>query len=122
MGEQGLLNYVVLRKFQRGELTLRREPLVVWPGAPHRANHIQVPDLTPDSHHLEVIHWAGLRWGKTVDEMLRSDILLHFQRIYYRRIPLGAWLPRWRSFRFRFQRAFVTPLKILAKKIISGFL
>lgn len=122
MGEQGLLNYVVLRKLQRGELTLRQEPLVVWPGAPHRANHIQVPDLTPDSHHLEVIHWAGLRWGKTPDEMLRSDILLHFEKIYYSRVPLGPWHRQCRRARFRAQRAFVTPLKILAKKMLSRFL
>lgn len=122
MGDQGLTNYVVLRKLQRGELTLRREPLVVWPGASHRANCIQVSDLSPDSHHLEVIHWAGLRWGKTVDEMLRSDILLHFEKIYYRRVPLGAWHRKWRRARFRVQRAFVTPLKILGKKMLSRFM
>jgi hypothetical protein len=121
MGEQGLLNYVVLRKLQQGELTLRREPLVVWPGAAHRANHIQVADLTSDSKHLQVIHWAGLRWGKTPDEMLRSDILLYFERIYYDRIPLGAWLRKWRRARFQINRELVTPLKTLAKKALSRF-
>lgn len=121
-GEQGLLNYIALRKMQRGELTLRREPFMVWPGEIGHAKHIQVTDLTSDGLHQQVIHWAGLRWGKTPEEMLRSDILLHFENIYYGRVPLGAWLRKWRRARFRVQRDFVTPLKILARKILSRFL
>ncbi len=121
MGEQGLLNYVVLRKLQRGELTLRRVPLVVWPGEIGHAKHIQVTDFTADGPRQQVLHWAGLRWGKTPEEMLRSDLLLHFQEFYYRRVPLGAWLAKWRSARFRAQREFVTPLKAVAKRILSTF-
>lgn len=122
MGDQGLTNYVVLRKMQRGELTLRREPLMVWPGDAERAKHIQVTDFTSDSPHQQVIHWAGLRWGKAPEEMLRSDILLHFEKMYYSRIPLGPWLCKWRRFRVRVQRAFITPLKALGKKVLSRFL
>jgi hypothetical protein len=51
-----------------------------------------------------------------------SDILLHFEKIYYSRIPLGAWLSKWRRARFHAHRAFVTPLKSLAKKLLSKFL
>lgn len=120
-GEQGLLNYVVLRKIQKGELTLRREPLMVWPGEIGHARHIQVADFTSDGRHQKVIHWAGLRWGKTPEEMLRSDILLHFDKIYYGRVPLGAWLRKWRRARFRVQRGLVTPLKAVVKKAISKF-
>lgn len=118
-GEQGLLNYIVLRKMHRGELTLRREPFMVWPGEIDHAKHIQVSDFTPDGQHQQVIHWAGLRWGKTPEEMPRSDILLHFEDIYYGHVPLGAWLRKWRRARFRVQRDFVSPLKILARKVLS---
>ena len=118
-GEQGVLNYVVLRKAQKGELTLRREPLMVWPGEASCARHIQVTHLTSESPHKQVIHWAGLGWGKTPEEMLRSDILLHVEKIYYKRIPLGTWLPKWRHMQIRVQRGFITPLKILAKKALS---
>lgn len=121
-GEQGLLNYVVLRKMQRGELTLRREPLMVWPGEIGHAKHIQVRDFTSQGLHRQVIHWAGMRWGKTPEEMLRSDILLHFESIYYRRVPLGAWLCKWRRARFRVQRDFIMPLKRFARKMLSRFL
>ncbi len=121
-GEQGLLNYVVLRKLQRGELTLRREPLMVLPRNASHASHIQVTDFTPSGPHQQVIHWAGLRWGKLPEEMLRSDILLHFQRFYYSGVPFGAWLAKPRNARFRIERGFVNPLKAVAKKLISKFL
>jgi len=119
MGEQGLVNYMVLRKAQYGKLTIRREPFMVWPGEAVHSEHIQVRDFTPEGRHHELIHWAGLRWGKTLEEMPRSDILAYFQGIYYRRVPLGAWLRRWRRTRFRIQRAFITPLRIVAKRVLS---
>jgi hypothetical protein len=118
-GEQGLVNYMILRKVQQGKLTIRREPLMVWPGEPVSAEHIQVKDFTPESQHKQLIHWAGLRWGKTLEEMPRSEILLHFEKLYYRRVPLGAWLRLWRHARFRIQRTFTTPLKIVAKRVLS---
>ena len=120
-GEQGLLNYVALRKLQRGQLTLRREPLMVWPGEMDRAKHIQLADFTSEGRHHQVIHWAGLRWGKAPEEMLRSDILLHFQKIYYERVPLGTLLHTLRRARFRVQRGLLTPFKALAKRLLSKF-
>jgi hypothetical protein len=60
-----------------------------------------------------------LRWGKTLEEMPRSDILSYFEKIYYRRVPLGAWLREWRRARFRIDRTFITPLKIVAKRVLS---
>jgi len=118
-GEQGLLNYVVLRKMQRGELTLRREPIMVWPGEVEHANHIQVKDFTTDGPRQQVIHWAGMRWGRMPGELVRSDILLHFEEIYYCRVPFGAWLRQWRRARFRVQRGFLTPLKTRVKRVLS---
>jgi hypothetical protein len=118
-GEQGLFNYVVLRKVQQGKLTIRREPFMVWPGVAVHAEHIQVKDFTPEGRHQQLIHWAGLGWGKTLEEMPRSEILSHFERIYYRRVPFGASLRQWRRSRFRIQRTFITPLKIVAKRVLS---
>jgi len=110
---------VLLRKLQQGKMTIHREPFMVWPGDAALAEHIQLKDLTPASRHHQLIHWAGLRWGKTLEEMPRSEILLHFERIYYQRIPLGAWRRLWRAARFRVERTFVVPLKIFAKRVIS---
>lgn len=114
-GEQGLVNYIVLRKEQQGKLTIRREPFMIWPGKAALAEHIQVKDFTPEGRHQQLIHWAGLRWGKALEEMPRSEILVHFERLYYRRVPFGAWLRLWRHAQFRIQRTFITPLKTVAK-------
>lgn len=118
-GEQGLFNYVVLRKAQRGELSLRREPFMVWPGEPSRVQHIQVADLTESCPHAQVIHWAGLAWGKTIDEMPRADILQHFEDLYYSRIPAGTALRQYRRSRFLAARGLVTPLKDAARRILG---
>lgn len=119
MGDQGLVNYIVLRKVKQGKLTIRREPFMVWPGEAARAEHIQVKDLMPEGRRQQLIHWAGLGWGKTIEEMPRSEILLYFEEIYYHRVRLGAWVRQWRRARFRVQRTFITPLKIVAKRVLS---
>ena len=117
-GEQGLLNYVALRKVQHGELTIHREPFMVWPGEVARAEHIHLMDLTSEGRKQQVIHWAGLGWGKAVEEMPRSEILLHFEDIYYSRVPLGAWVRQWRRVRFALRHRFSTPFKTAAKKVL----
>lgn len=118
-GEQGLFNYTALRKVQQGKLTIRRAHFMVWPGEAIRAEHILLADLTPDGPHQQVIHWAGLGWGKRLQEMPRSEILLHFEKIYYSRIPFGAWLRQLRSARLWIRPMIIAPLKILAKKTLS---
>ena len=118
-GEQGLFNYVVLRKVQHGELTIHREPFMVWPGEVARAEHIQLGDLTSEGRQQQVIHWAGLGWGRALEDMPRPEILLHFEEIYYSHVPLGSWLRQWRRLRFSFRHRFVTPIKSAAKKVLQ---
>jgi hypothetical protein len=98
MGDQGLTNYVLQRKLQNKEVTLHREPFMVWPGRLANVEHISVADLIPAGKHEELIHWAGLRWGRRLGQMPRSDILLHFEELYYSRIPRGALIRGWRQF------------------------
>jgi len=118
-GEQGLFNYVVLRKAQRCQLSLRREPFMVWPGEPKRTAHIHVQELTAQSSHQQVIHWAGLGWGKSIEQMPRSDILLHFENLYYSRIPRGRWVREWRRARLWAERALLVPAKRAARRILG---
>jgi len=121
-GEQGLLNYAVLSKVHQGKLSIRREPFMVWPGTAARTEHIQVRDFTPEGRHQQLIHWAGLRWGRTLEEMPRPEILLHFEEVYYRRVPLGAWLRQWRRMQFRMYRGLIAPLKAVAKNVLSKWM
>jgi hypothetical protein len=117
-GEQGLFNYVVLRHAQKGLLSIHREPFMVWPGESQRTAHIRVADLTADSPHAQVIHWAGLAWGKSPAEMPRADILSHFEALYYSRVPNGALLRRYRHANFLAKRNLRT-LKGAAKRILQ---
>jgi len=91
---------------------------MVWPGDLARTAHIHVPDLTQNSPHPQVIHWAGLGWGKALTEMPRSDILLHFEDLYYSRIPFGSWLRPSRHGQFWADRRLVAPLKHGVKHIL----
>ena len=120
-GDQGLSNYVILRKVQHGQLSIRREPFMVWPGDAGRAAHIHLQELTEDGPHQQVIHWAGLGWGKTLEEMPRSEILLHFETMYYSRIPLGTCRRRFRRAQAWVVRRFITPLKVAAKRAFFRF-
>lgn len=110
---------MVLHKVQQGKLTIRREPFMAWPGEAVRAEHIQVKDFTPEGRHRQLIHWAAPGWGETLEEMQRSKILLHFEQIYYRRVPLGAWFRQGHRARLRIHRTFITPVKIVAKRVLS---
>lgn len=118
-GEQGVFNYTVLRKVQQGKLTIRRTPFMVWPGEAIRATHIQLADLTPDGPHQQVIHWAGLGWGKRFQEMPRSEILLHFEKIYYSRVPFSPLVRQSRHARLWIRTEIIAPLKMLAKRTLS---
>ena len=52
--------------------------------------------------------------GKALEEMPRSEILSHFENLYYARIPSGAGIGRRRQVIHWAKRAVVTPLKRLA--------
>jgi hypothetical protein len=112
MGDQGLTNYIVQRKVQDGLLSLRREPFMVWPGKPTNVEHVRVADLTRGRGRPELIHWAGLRWGRQITEMPRSDILLHFEDLYYSSVPRGGLIRVWRRCAASVEARMLGPMKI----------
>lgn len=120
-GDQGLTNYVVLRKAQSGQLSVRREPFMVWPGDSDRSKRVQLEDLTVSGAVQQLVHWAGLGWYKTIEEMPRSEILVHFEDSYYRQIPFGPWIRQLRRAQFWTRRSITTPLKIVLKDSLSRF-
>ncbi len=88
-GDQGVINYVVLKKESFEELKIDRKTIMRWP-----ANGMD--DLTPDkiangSAPALIVHWAGMK--KTfVSRMVGSELLLFFERFYYSRIPNAKWV------------------------------
>jgi hypothetical protein len=88
-GEQGILNYVLLKKAAAGELTVAGEPFMRWPG--YGIDDISVENLHDASPYQSVIHWAGLTRSR-LSSMVRHDILQFFENYYYSRISLGPLL------------------------------
>lgn len=85
-GDQGVFNYVVMKKFAAGTLSVARIPFMVW--NPDEMQKFVVSRMDHGSPYRELIHWAGLR-REHMSDMPRADILFHFESFYYSRIRAG---------------------------------
>jgi lipopolysaccharide biosynthesis glycosyltransferase len=99
--EQGVLNYVLLKKFQQGKISLRRVPFMWWAGwLDEKA--VNVRSLKKDSPHPFLVHWAGPEKKHstcTFDTIRNGHLLRHFESVYYSRIrngPLEEKASPWR--------------------------
>jgi hypothetical protein len=98
--EQGVLNYVLLKKFQQGKISLRRVPFMWWAGwLDEKA--VNVRSLKKDSPHPFLVHWAGPKQHSTCtfDTIRNGHLLRHFESVYYARIrnaPPERKLSPWR--------------------------
>jgi lipopolysaccharide biosynthesis glycosyltransferase len=93
-GEQGVLNYVLLKKAATSELTLASVPFMRWPG--YGIDDIDIGKFNDTSPYQNIIHWAGLTRPR-ISAMPRSDILEFFEDYYYSRISMGQLVKGWRS-------------------------
>jgi len=85
-GDQGVLNYVLLKKAARGDVSLAGVPFMRWPL--DDINDIDLEKLSSDSPYADVIHWAGLT-RRRLGTMIRADILQFFEDYYYSKVSLG---------------------------------
>jgi hypothetical protein len=85
-GDQGVLNYVLLKKTALGLASLASVPFMRWPM--EDISDIDLSKLAADSPYADVIHWAGLSRAR-LRSMIRFDILSFFEGYYYSRIRLG---------------------------------
>lgn len=86
-GSQGILSYVVLKKVQAGELSLRAHPFM-WVPQLVGQDLIAPAMLNDDSPHPFIIHWAVSK-RPLFRLMPRADLLRHFEAAYYQRIRFG---------------------------------
>lgn len=103
-GDQGVLNYVLNQKHQLEGMPVTRQALMRWPG------HDNLEEVTIENlgrAEPRVIHWAGFK-APRLEALPRADLLLHFEELYYKRVPGGDLLRRLRAERaawaFRSQR------------------
>ncbi len=95
LGEQGLLNYVLMRAAAAGTVSLRRVRFMELPntvvGRAVAVDAIARGDAAP-----LVLHWCGLRQAR-LGAMPRADVLAWFERRYYAGLRFGACRRWWRA-------------------------
>jgi hypothetical protein len=85
-GEQGVLNFVLMKKFQKGSISLRREAFMWWAGWLDEET-VKIENLTRNSPYPVLVHWAGCKSKTSFHVSRHDDIMRHFQSLYYSRIP-----------------------------------
>jgi hypothetical protein len=115
-GDQGVINYVLMKKCAEGEISLARCNFMDFPYTPS-GMAIELSKISQSSPYKFLLHWAGQSFKNTVapdfGSSPRADLLLHFEKMYYDLIPFRApeyWLE------LRLAKLF-SQVKLLAKKI-----
>jgi Coenzyme PQQ synthesis protein D (PqqD) len=129
-GDQGVLNYVLMKKSAEGEISLARCNFMDFPYTPS-GMAVELSKISQTSPYKFLLHWAGRSFKNTVapnfDGSPRADLLLHFEKMYYDLIPLRA-LKYWVRLRLAALRSRVKSLVkripglVAARKILKDFL
>jgi hypothetical protein len=85
---QGIINYLLLKKAQTGELKLGTRWFALWAGCTDQLDQISLEAIKKRESDRLVIHWAGVR-GRAIEDWRRSDIPLFFEQYYYSKVPFG---------------------------------
>ncbi len=85
VSDQGLLNYLLLKRWQEGGITLRHDAFMWWsewlePG------RVAVDDLRRYHDFAVLLHWAGPK-PASLGAMRHPEILSFFNELFYSRIP-----------------------------------
>ena len=85
-GDQGVINYVVLKKEAFENLRIDRTTFMRWPG--YGMDDLDVEAVKSGKAPPLVIHWAGM---KTVllRNMVGGELLQFFEDFYYSKMPAG---------------------------------
>ncbi len=86
-GDQGVLNYVVLKKEALDGLKIDRRTLMRWPG--DGLIGLDAASVAAGTAPALVIHWAGMK-ATFLHDMAGGDLLQFFEDWYYQRMPMGA--------------------------------
>jgi hypothetical protein len=85
-GEQGILNYVLNQKAAIDGLRVERRQIMRWPG--HSMEGLDAETVSKRAAAPRVVHWAGVKKARQQD-MVGADLLTHFEKLYYKRLPAG---------------------------------
>jgi hypothetical protein len=115
-GDQGIMNYVLAKMAQTNKLTLGKCKFMVWPKSKEAAE-LDLKRIKSGAGYPFLLHWAGLQRTRSKD-MLLSELLEHFESIYYQRVPFGAIKRRLEAFMF-FYLAHKRKLRVRAGGVLA---
>lgn len=85
-GDQGVMNYVLLKKEAFDGLRIDRQTFMRWPG--YGIDDLDVESIKTGKAPPLVIHWAGMK-AVFLRNMVGRDLLQFFEDFYYSRMPVG---------------------------------
>jgi hypothetical protein len=85
-GDQGVLNYVLLKRQAEGALSIAAASFMKWEAADLES--LDLSAIATSSPYAALIHWAGMKRNR-LGAMPRADILRFFEHRYYARINGG---------------------------------
>lgn len=85
-GDQGVMNYVVLKKEAFEGLRIDRHTLMRWPG--DGMDDLSVDAVRAGTAPPLVIHWAGMK-ATFLHDMVGGDLLQFYEDWYYAHMPMG---------------------------------
>lgn len=87
-GDQGVMNYVLLKKEKYEGLRIERYPIMRWPGYPNGLDGLSAATIAAKTAPPRVIHWAGVK-STFLHKAVGADILQFYEDFYYSRLPSG---------------------------------
>lgn len=87
-GDQGVLNYVLHKKRQAGQLSLRDAQFCRWSGDAYWKT-VSIQSIRERRGDPMVIHWAGTK-SPVISQMAQPEMLRFFEDFYYTRVPSAA--------------------------------
>jgi lipopolysaccharide biosynthesis glycosyltransferase len=87
--DQSLLNVLLPLKQSRKEISLSPIAFQLWSGTKEIIDKLNLKQITSNEGYPFLIHWAGVLRIPYLKKMTRSDILLFFQKEYYKKLIAG---------------------------------
>jgi hypothetical protein len=115
-GDQGVMNYVVLKKEAFEGLRIERVELMRWPG--DGMADLDVESVKSGNAPALVIHWAGMK-SIFLHNMVGGDLLQFFEDFYYTGLPAGRLrriLALWRHVGIHWWFNTSRPLKLFLQR------
>lgn len=115
-GDQGVMNYVVLKKEAFAGLEMHREELMRWPG--YGMDDLSPAAVAAGTAPARVIHWAGMK-AILLQNMVGGDLLQFFEDYYFTRLPmprLQRRLALWRHCWIHWLHNTSRPLRLLLER------